>query len=215
MNISFVNIPAETPDEPLTEYLSQFANIVRNPLHIQKDHDGIPYYTGTRVYQVNRLYQHLPRHINNMFGRSVLCIYLFTTINRQINLEKGITQTGPIITDRGQTDTRPKTKEIPITTTNQMPKVKTNNKTGNKYNNQKQNSAAKPRQIQEQQPQETTNTHQQQRNITSRKAKTTPTTQYHINTETPPSTTQKFKKQHQLKKTNAARPHYKKMHNLL
>ena len=133
MNISFVNIPAETPDEPLTECLSQFANIVRNPLHIQKDHGGIPYSTGTRVYQVNRLYQHLPRHINNMFGRSVLCIYVFTTINRQINLGQGITQTGPIITDRGQqTDTRPKTKEIPITTTNQMPKVKTNNNNNNR-----------------------------------------------------------------------------------
>ena len=75
LNISFLNIPAETPDEPLTEYLSQIADIVGNPLHIQKDHDGIPHYTGTRVYQVNRLYQHIPRHIKDMFGRSVLCIY--------------------------------------------------------------------------------------------------------------------------------------------
>ena len=74
-NISFLNIPAETPDEPLTEYLSQFADIVGNPLHIQKDHDGTPHYSGTRVYQVNRLYQHIPRHIKDMFGRSVLCIY--------------------------------------------------------------------------------------------------------------------------------------------
>ena len=74
-NISFLNIPAETPDEPLTEYLSQFADIVGNPLHIQKNHERIPYYTGTRVYQVNRLYQHIPRHINDMFGQSVLCIY--------------------------------------------------------------------------------------------------------------------------------------------
>ena len=75
LNISFRNIPAETPDEPLTEYLSQYADIVGPPLHIRKDHDGIPYYTGTRVYQVNRLYQHLPRQIKKMFGRTVLCIY--------------------------------------------------------------------------------------------------------------------------------------------
>ena len=47
LNISFLNIPVESPDEPLTEYLPQFADIVGTPLHIQKDHDGIPYYTGT------------------------------------------------------------------------------------------------------------------------------------------------------------------------
>ena len=75
LNISFLNIPAETPDEPLTEYLSQFPDIVGNPLHTQRDHHGIPYYTSTRVYQVNRLYQHIPRHIKDMFARSVLCIY--------------------------------------------------------------------------------------------------------------------------------------------
>ena len=41
-NISFLNIPAETPDERLTEHLSQYADIVGIPLHIRKDHDGIP-----------------------------------------------------------------------------------------------------------------------------------------------------------------------------
>ena len=56
LNISFLNILAETPDEPLTEYLSKYADIVGTPLHIRKDHDGISYYTGMRVYQVNRLY---------------------------------------------------------------------------------------------------------------------------------------------------------------
>ena len=56
LNISFLNILAETPDEPLTEYLSKYADIVGTSLHIRKDHDGIPYYTGMRVYQVNRLY---------------------------------------------------------------------------------------------------------------------------------------------------------------
>ena len=75
LNISFLNIPAEKPNEPLTEYLSEYADIVGTPLHIAKDHHGIPYYTGTLVYQVSKLYQHLPRHINDMFGRTVLCIY--------------------------------------------------------------------------------------------------------------------------------------------
>ena len=55
LNISFTNIPAETPDEPLNEYLAQYADAVGTPLHIH--YNGIPYYTGTRVYQVNRLYQ--------------------------------------------------------------------------------------------------------------------------------------------------------------
>ena len=97
LNISFLNIPAETPDEPLTEYLSEYADIVGTPLHIRKDHDGIPYYTGTRVYQVNRLYQHLPRQIKEMFGRTVLCIY----DNQPTNLDKGTIQIDRTTTDRG------------------------------------------------------------------------------------------------------------------
>ena len=44
LNISFLNIPGETPDKPLTEYLSQFADIVGTLLHIRKDHNGIPNY---------------------------------------------------------------------------------------------------------------------------------------------------------------------------
>ena len=47
LNISFINIPSKIPDEPLTDYLSQYADIVGEPLYIQKDHQGIPYFNGT------------------------------------------------------------------------------------------------------------------------------------------------------------------------
>ena len=129
MNISFLNIPAETPDEPVTEYLSQFPDMVGNALHIQKDHVGIPYYTGTQVYQVNRLYQHLPRYINDMLGRSGLCIYnnQLTDQSRERNNTNRSHYHRERTTDRYSTQT----KEIPITTTNQIPKVKTNNNNKN------------------------------------------------------------------------------------
>lgn len=52
LNIYFINVPTETPDQPLTDYLSEYADIVGEPLYIQQGHNGIPYYNGTRVYQV-------------------------------------------------------------------------------------------------------------------------------------------------------------------
>ena len=77
LNISFINIPLhpETPDKPLTDYLSKYANIVGEPLYIQKDYQGIPYFNSTQVYQVKTLHQHIPRFIHKMFGRTVMCIY--------------------------------------------------------------------------------------------------------------------------------------------
>ena len=38
-------------------------------------HDGITYCTGTRVYQVTKLHQHIPRKLYNMFGKTIICIY--------------------------------------------------------------------------------------------------------------------------------------------
>ena len=75
LNISFLNVPTEAPDEALTEFLEQYADIQGKPFYPQKDYQGIPYNTGTRVYQVSKLYQHIPRYIQNMFGRTVKCIY--------------------------------------------------------------------------------------------------------------------------------------------
>ena len=213
MNISFLNIPAETPDEPVTEYLSQFPDMVGNPLHIQKDHVGIPYYTGTQVYQVNRLYQHLPRYITDMLGRSVLCIYnnQLTDQSRERNNTNRSHYHRERTTDRYSTQNERNTNndnQSDSESENQQqqePNTTTTNKT------QQENHA----EIRELQPQETTNTHQQQKNVTIRRAKTTPTTQYHINKEPPLKTTDNYpeQKQHQLQKINVAHAHYKKLHN--
>ena len=53
LNISFPNIPAKTPDEPLTEYLSQFANIVGNPQKSKKK--NMTEYHTTLVLESARL----------------------------------------------------------------------------------------------------------------------------------------------------------------
>ena len=74
MNVSFLNVPQETPDRLLTCYLNNYANIKGTPLYIKKSHDGIEYSTGIPVYQVTRLYQHIPRQ-QGMFGRTIVCIY--------------------------------------------------------------------------------------------------------------------------------------------
>ena len=116
-----------------------------------------------------------------------LC-YVFTTTNRQINLEKRITQTDHIIPDRGQqTDTRLQTKKIQITITNQIPKAKTNK------NNNNRNQIQQPQMKQQQnQAENREQKQQQQKNFTIRKAKTTSSTQYHINKEPPPKTTDNY-----------------------
>ena len=67
-NISFQNVPAETPDESLAEFLSQYANIEGVPFYVQKDFNGIPYYTDTRVYQVKVLHEHILCYIHDMLG---------------------------------------------------------------------------------------------------------------------------------------------------
>ena len=74
MNINFLNVPPETPDHLLTDYLNNYADVKGTPLYIKKSHDGIEYSTGIRVYQVSRIYQHIPRH-QNMFARTIVCIY--------------------------------------------------------------------------------------------------------------------------------------------
>lgn len=74
MNVSFLNVPHETPDHLLTYYLNNYADIKGTPLYIKKSHNGIEYSTGIRVYQVTRLYQHIPRQ-QGMFGKTIVCIY--------------------------------------------------------------------------------------------------------------------------------------------
>ena len=75
LNISFLNIPPETPEHLLKEFLSIYADIEGTPLYVKKTRNRIEYTTGIGVYQVTRLYEHIPRPLKNMFGRTVCCIY--------------------------------------------------------------------------------------------------------------------------------------------
>ena len=75
MNVSLLNIPPETPKQIVTEFIESYADVERKPLYVQKTHNGITYCTGTRVYQINKLYQHIPRRLPNMFGRTIMCMY--------------------------------------------------------------------------------------------------------------------------------------------
>ena len=80
--------------------------------------------------------------------------------------------------------------------TNQISKAKTNNNNNNN-NKQIQQPETKLRRkttlkSENYNNRETTNTHQQQKNVTVRKAKITPTTQYYINGEPLPKTTDNY-----------------------
>lgn len=75
MDVSFLNIPLETPKELVTDFLNTYADTRGTPLYIKKNHDGVEYCTGTRIYEVTGIYQHIPRYLPNMFGRTILCIY--------------------------------------------------------------------------------------------------------------------------------------------
>ena len=64
LNVNLINVPTETPDQPLTDYLSEYADILGEPLYIQQERNGIPYYNGTRVYQVQTIrYKTYLRHV--------------------------------------------------------------------------------------------------------------------------------------------------------
>ena len=75
MDVSFLNIPLETPKELVTDFLNTYADTRGTPLYIKKNHDGVEYCTGTRIYEVTGIYQHIRRYLPNMFGRTILCIY--------------------------------------------------------------------------------------------------------------------------------------------
>ena len=70
LNISLLNIPPEPPEDTVTEFINEYADI-----YPKKTYNGVFYCTGTRVYQVSKLHQHIPRKLYNMFGRTVICIY--------------------------------------------------------------------------------------------------------------------------------------------
>ena len=71
--ISFLNVPLETEVKELDAYVKQFytAHGVHYPF--QKI-DDIKYHTGTRVYRISNIKEHLPR-ADHIFGRWVRIIY--------------------------------------------------------------------------------------------------------------------------------------------
>ena len=99
LNISFLNVPTETPDEHLTDFLNQYADSWHTTSHIKKDYNGIFYMTGTRVYQVKKLHQHIPRILPNMCGRKILCIYDDQPIIQQRNTKTTYRNRTPTYTD--------------------------------------------------------------------------------------------------------------------
>ena len=158
---------------------------METPKNPKKKHDRIPYYTGTRVCQVNRLYQHIPNHINNMLGQSVLCIYnnQLTDQPRQRNNTNRSYYHRQRTTNRYLTEDERNENQSDLEIKNQQQQQQANATTTKET--QQENHAEIRKLLQ----QETTNTHQEQKNVTVRKAKITPTTQYHINREPPPKTT--------------------------
>ena len=65
--ISFLNVPSEA-EEAMNEYVQQYATVVGNPTYPVKTVEGIDYMTGTQIYRVHSLKEHIPRIIN-LFGQ--------------------------------------------------------------------------------------------------------------------------------------------------
>ena len=136
LNISFLNIPAETPDEPLTEYLAQYADIVGTPYTYVKnttESPTIPAPGYARSIDYNNTYR----------DTSTRCLaeqyYASTTTNQLTNPDKETIPKDRSIIDRGQqTTTRHRTKETPVTITTPIPKTKAKAKTNKNNNNRKQ-----------------------------------------------------------------------------
>ena len=58
-NISFLDIPAETREQLVTKFLTNYTDIEDFPRYVKKSQNGVEYSTGIRVYQVSRIYQHI------------------------------------------------------------------------------------------------------------------------------------------------------------
>ena len=67
-------MPSEAEEDALTEFVEQHATVVGKPRYPPKKLGEIEYLTGTRVYRVHSIVQHIPRFIS-LFGRQIKCIY--------------------------------------------------------------------------------------------------------------------------------------------
>ena len=72
--ISFLNIPTEAEEEALTHFVEQRATVFGNPRYPKKKLGDIEYLTGTRVYRVYNITQHILRLLS-LFGRQIKCVY--------------------------------------------------------------------------------------------------------------------------------------------
>ena len=71
--ISFINVPLETEERHMTEYVNQNCHVHGFHYPIQSIED-IEYRTGTRVYCVSNIREHFPRSVH-IFGRWCQVIY--------------------------------------------------------------------------------------------------------------------------------------------
>lgn len=67
--ILFLNVPSEAEEEAMTDFVKQHAIVVGDPLYPVKTVQGIDYMTGTRIYRVHSITEHIPR-LTNLFGRT-------------------------------------------------------------------------------------------------------------------------------------------------
>ena len=204
LNISFLNIPGETPNI----YPNSPTSL--EPSYIfEKTTTEFQITTGTRVYQVNRLYQHLPRHINDMFGRTVLYIY----DNQPTDQPREKNNTNRSYCPRQRTTNRYSTTNEENTNSDNQP----DSESKNQQEQQQQEPNTKPQMKHSSKTKpKTENKNNNRKTLQLEKLKhqhnTILTKNHH---RKPLTTTQKFRKQHQLKKkTNATRPHHKNKHNL-
>ena len=72
--ISFLNVPSEAEEDGMTRFVQQHATIIGIPRYPLKKLEDIKYLTGTQVYRVIRITQHIPRLIS-LYGRQIKWIY--------------------------------------------------------------------------------------------------------------------------------------------
>lgn len=65
--ISFLNVPLETEEKYMTEFVKQYCHVHEFHYPIQKIGD-IKYLTGTRVYRISNIKEHFPKSVH-IFGR--------------------------------------------------------------------------------------------------------------------------------------------------
>ena len=133
MNVSLINITPETPEQIVTEFLEEYADIEGTPMYVKKSHNGKTYCTGTRVYQINKLYQHVPRRLPNTFSRTIICIYDSQPEQQQYNQQRRQRQ------PRNKTPTQQQTSEQPTSSDTDSDENTDNQWQQQRYYRKKQN----------------------------------------------------------------------------